>query len=382
MGDQGLSRSYDIIVVGAGIVGCACARECVRAGLKTLLLDRGPVGGGTTAAGMGHIVVLDESETLIDLCAYSQTLWREFAKDASDSIQWRESGTLWVAADEEEMQTAGEMQARFSPKGMRTELLDSAQLKKAEPNLRDGLAGALRVSSDAVVYSPSAAKLMADQAAVEGCEVLPFHEVNKIRDDGTVVLVDGTSFSGGIVLNATGYWSPKLTPGIDVFMRKGHLVVTNRYPGFVRHQLVELGYTKSAANLSADSVAFNIHPRADGKFIIGSSRQSDAVHSEVDHKLLGRMLRRAFEYMPGLNELWALRCWTGFRPSTSDKLPLIGPISGNENIWLATGHEGLGITASLATGRLIAEMATGRSSELDPALFAPGRHAKIGEAER
>ena len=62
MGHSFVTQSYDIIVVGAGIVGAACAMECARGGLRTLVLDRGPIGGGTTAAGMGHLVVMDDSE--------------------------------------------------------------------------------------------------------------------------------------------------------------------------------------------------------------------------------------------------------------------------------------------------------------------------------
>ena len=78
-----------------------------------------------------------------------------------------------------------------------------------------------------------------------------------------------------MIVNATGSWSPVLTPGLEVKKRKGHLVITDRYPNFLRHQLVELGYLKSAHSLTADSVAFNIQPRKTGQLLIGSSRQFD-----------------------------------------------------------------------------------------------------------
>src|SRR5438067_5803159 len=104
--------------------------------------------------------------------------------------------------------------------------------------------------------------------------------------------------SAGVVVNATGAWAPELTPGIEIRKRKGHLVITDRYPGFVRHQLVELGYLKSAYSVTSDSFAFNVQPRATGQVLIGSSRQYGAEHSSIDHRIVAGMVSRACYYMP------------------------------------------------------------------------------------
>ena len=76
--------------------------------------------------------------------------------------------------------------------------------------------------------------------------------------------------------------------------------------------------------------------------------------------MLVRMLQRAQEYMPGLGQMLAVRVWTGFRAATPDKLPLIGPWPGDKSVWLATGHEGLGITTSLGTARILVDQIDGR----------------------
>jgi glycine/D-amino acid oxidase-like deaminating enzyme len=158
--------------------------------------------------------------------------------------------------------------------------------------------------------------------------------------------------------------------------RKGHLVITDREPGFVRHQIVELGYLKSAHSIGKDSVAFNIQPRITGQMLIGSSRQYDVETSAVDQLILNRMLRRAIEYLPGLGRLSAIRVWTGHRAATPDKLPIIGPSVISDRIWLATGHEGLGITTSLGTGRLLADLLLGRATEIPAMPYAPSRFSK------
>jgi glycine/D-amino acid oxidase-like deaminating enzyme len=141
----------------------------------------------------------------------------------------------------------------------------------------------------------------------------------------------------------------------------------------VRHQLIELGYLKSAHAMQADSVAFNAQPRASGQVLIGSSRQYGQSEAGVDRNMISAMLQRAFEYMPGLRNLSALRSWTGFRAATPDKLPLIGPYPGRENIYLATGHEGLGITTSLGTAKLIADHLLRRDSAIAVSPYLPGR---------
>jgi len=174
-------------------------------------------------------------------------------------------------------------------------------------------------------------------------------------------------------VNATGAWAPELTPGIEVRKRKGHLAITDRYPHFVRHQLVELGYLKSAHSTTADSVAFNAQPRRTGQILIGSSRQYGAEHSAIDPPILGRMLSRAAEYMPRLLELSAIRTWTGFRAATPDKLPLIGPCPERPRLYLATGHEGLGITTSLGTAEVLAAQLLGRPCAIPVEPYLPGR---------
>ena len=170
-------------------------------------------------------------------------------------------------------------------------------------------------------------------------------------------------------------------PGLPVRKRKGHLAVTARYPGYVRHQIIELGYLKSAHSVGTDSVAFNVQPRQTGQILIGSSRQYAAEGTEINTDILHRMLQRALEYMPGLGQLEITRCWTGHRAATPDKLPLIGPTPGNDKIWLATGHEGLGITTSLGTGRLLADLLLGRATAIPAEPYAPARLLRPSETK-
>jgi glycine/D-amino acid oxidase-like deaminating enzyme len=188
-----------------------------------------------------------------------------------------------------------------------------------------------------------------------------------------VRMEDGSVVDCDYCVNACGAAAGLISPGFDIRPRKGHLVITDRYPGFVRHQLVELGYLKSAHASTGSSVAFNVQPRPTGQLLIGSSRQFGDESRPVDDAILSRMLHRAMEYMPAIASLSALRVWTGFRAATPDKLPLIGPHPADPHLLLATGHEGLGITTSLGTARLIADHLAARAPAIPAEPYLPHR---------
>ena len=369
------NTAYDVAIVGAGIVGAACADELARRGMRAVVIDREIVGSGATAAGMGHIVVMDDSDAQFALTRYSQQLWQGLISELPDDVEYEQCGTIWVAADDEEMIEVRRKRDYYGNRGVPTQLLDAQALQTLEPNLRPGIAGGLLVPEDGVLYPPCAARFLMKRAQESGVNLRLGVTVEQIGQ-GRVRLADGSEIAAEIVVNAAGACAPHLSPGLEIKKRKGHLVITDRYPEFLRHQLVELGYLKSAHSVSGDSVAFNVQPRRTGQILIGSSRQYGAEHKEVDNSVLVRMLQRAQEYMPGLARISAVRTWTGFRAATADKLPMIGPWTGDKSIFLATGHEGLGITTSLGTARLLADQITGIQSEIPIEPYLPSRTVK------
>lgn len=183
--------------------------------------------------------------------------------------------------------------------------------------------------------------------------------------------VDGAWLEADALLLAAGALSSRLVPELPIVPRKGHLVITDRYPGLLRHQTIKLGYVTSAHTLGAESVAFNLQPRRTGQLLVGSSRELVGFDASVNGRLRGRMLRRAVEYVPGLKHLKAIRTWVGFRPATADHLPLVGRWV--DRLYVAAGHEGLGITTAPGTARLVADLLVGRPPALDPAPFDPRR---------
>ncbi|WP_211442828.1 NAD(P)/FAD-dependent oxidoreductase [Collimonas humicola] len=368
--------SIDVLIVGAGIIGAACADALAAEGLAVTVVEREAIGSGATAAGMGHLVVMDDNPAELALTSYSLALWRQLAGADPAAHEYSGCGTLWIAADDEEMAAARTKQTILRAHGIPCEMLDAAALYAHERQLRPGLRGGLRVSGDAIVYPPKSAALLLARAQRRGAQVRE-GQVQAITSHG-VLLADGSELHADRVLVANGSASVQLLPELPIWPKKGHIVITDRYPGLIRHQLVELGYIKSAHAASGDSVAFNLQPRPTGQLLIGSSRQFDAADKAVEPAILGRMLAHAASFVPALAGLNALRCWTGMRAASSDGLPLLGPHPSRPNVWLATGHEGLGITTSLASAQLLAAQMAGRPAQIPVTPYLPARFRQLG----
>lgn len=374
-------RDYDVVVAGGGIVGTACALAAAQRGLHVALVERDILGGGATAAGMGHIVVMDDSEAQFALTRRSQQLWHKLSSTLPATAEFETTGTIWVAADGDELAEAERKQTYLQQRSVPSRMLSASQLSELEPNLRSGLAGGLLVTEDAVVYPPTVALHLAREVEKLGSEVIVGRKIVQFAN-GEAQLDDGSVLRSPRLVNALGANAASITPDIPVEKRKGHLAITDRYAGFVRHQLVELGYLKSAHSISSDSVAFNVQPRKTGQILIGSSRQYGNEDPTVDQTILSSMLKRAEMYMPGIASLNAIRVWTGFRAATPDKLPLVGPAGGDRTLWLATGHEGLGITTALATAELLACIFSGAEPPISAEPYLPDRFGTAKQTDQ
>ena len=264
-----MARSYDAIVVGAGIVGAACALALRERGMDVALVDAASPGSGVTAAGMGHLVALDESAAELDLCLLSLGLWRTFL-DAHPGVgQAQHCGTLWVAENEHQMHEALLRAERLGARGRHADIVTPAQLRALEPALRPGVCGGVRIASDSVVYPPAVADFLARQLVALGGALHLGQRVQRVGR-GEIILANGDALAAAHVVVAAGVQVRQLLPEVPVAPRKGHLAITDRYPGTLQHQVVSMNYGQAAAGDDALAVAANVQPRVTGQWLIGS----------------------------------------------------------------------------------------------------------------
>lgn len=366
---SGAVASYDLIVIGAGIIGASCADAASADGLRVAMVEPGPIGGGATAAAMGHLVAMDDDPAELALARYSLHEWEAFA-DLKEA-EFSRCGTLWVARGEAELNAASVRAARLGAAGVDAQQVDAKTLYELEPALTPGLSGGMLVPNEAVVYPPRIARYLVQRAQSRGAKLYAGRRAQVLQQGG--VRLDDQSLLSGPVLVATGCALPELLPTLPMRARKGHLVITERYPNLLHHQLLELGYADSAHGDADSSVAFNVQPRPTGQILIGSSREFGATDAAISPAMVQRMLERSFAFVPALRGLQALRCWTGFRPTTPDGRPYLGAVPGTTDQWVAAGHEGLGVTTALGSARLMLDLILHREPAIDPTPYAPSR---------
>lgn len=367
-----MSVAPDVLIVGGGIVGAATALELAEGGMSVSVLEAEFAGAGSTGAAMGHLAVMDDSDAQLALCRHSRSRWVDLADSMPAAAEFESPGTLWLAANEADLEIARAKAVQLQSHRVRAELLDPQQLAEAEPSLRPGMAGALRVPGDLICYPPAVARELMRRASEAGAKIILGRRAIAV-EAGEVRLVDGEVLHAGVVVVAAGAHSAHLVAGLPVVPRRGHLVITDRETVPVKHQLIELGYLDSAHSLGGESVAFNVQPRQTGQLLIGSSRELTGFDRAINRPLLGKMLQRAVDFLPGLSFARASRSWIGFRPATPDSLPLIGPWQALDRVLIATGHEGLGITMATGTADLIAAVLLGRKPPVDPDPYLPDR---------
>lgn len=368
------------MVVGAGMVGAACALYAARAGLDVRLVDRGPVAGGTTGAGEGNLLVSDKAPSPeLELALRSARLWAELARELGAAIEYEPKGGLVVAATAETLAALRGFAARQRTAGVTAVPVGADELAGLEPHLAPGMAGGVHYPQDAQVMPALAA---AHLVRASGARFHAGRTVTGVlrRADGTVygVRTDRGDVHAPAVVNAAGTWGGELAAlagvRLPVLPRRGFVLVTEPLPRMVRHKVYAADYV---ADVASDSAALRSSPvvegTAAGPVLIGATRERVGFDRTVSLPAVRALAAGAVGLFPFLERVRALRTYAGFRPYLPDHLPAIGPDPRAPGLFHACGHEGAGIGLAPATGQLIAHALTGKTPE--PALtpFRPER---------
>ncbi|MFH9550030.1 NAD(P)/FAD-dependent oxidoreductase [Streptomyces sp. NPDC017435] len=372
--------SGDVVVVGAGMVGAACALYAARAGLDVILVDRGPVAGGTTGAGEGNLLVSDkEPGPELQLALLSARLWSELAQELGGAVEYEPKGGLVVASTPRSLTALTELASRQRAAGVTTAQVDTEQLRELEPCLAPGFAGGVLYPQDAQVMPTLAAARL---VRASGARLETGRTVTRVlRDtDGAVrgVRTDRGDILAPVVVNAAGTWGAEVAAlagvRLPVLPRRGFVLVTEPLPRRVRHKVYAADYV---ADVASDSAALQTSPvvegTAAGPVLIGASRERVGFDRSFSLPVVRALAAGATGLFPFLEHVRAMRTYLGFRPYLPDHLPAVGPDPRVPGLFHACGHEGAGIGLATGTGHLVAQTLTGKRPEVDLSPFRPDR---------
>ena len=381
------ASAYDVVVVGAGIVGASCAHRLAEAGLSVCVIDRGAVVSGTTGAGEGNILVSDkEPGPELDLALLSLRLWHELAEVLPGAVEIDMKGGIIVSSSEAGLAALVAAAGHQRAHGIVADVVDRDRVGELEPHLSPAVVGGVSYPQDMQVQPMLAAAHLLRAARALGADVRPHTRMVGIERTAAGAVSGVRTGTGTIacryVVNAAGTWGGEvasLSGGpVPILPRRGFILVTEPLPPTVHHKVYGADYV---ANVASDSEGLETSPVIEstraGTVLIGASRERVGFDRTVSYDVLGRLAAQAIALFPVLAGARVQRIYRGFRPYCPDHLPVIGPDPRVDGLVHACGHEGAGIGLAPATALLVAQAITGAETSIPIGAFSPLR---FGEA--
>lgn len=371
-----------VVVVGAGVVGAACAEALTAAGVTVTVVDRSGPAAGTTAAGEGNVLVSDKDPgPELELAQASRRQLPELLAKLADElgpelsdVEWQPKGGLVVATTDPA--PLHDFAARQRGAGVQAEQITPAQAFELEPNLTREVTAAVHYPEDGQVQPVLLATTLLTAVRQRGGQLLS--GVTATGATKSALVTDRGTIACDHIVNACGPWAgdfaAKTGTPISVLPRRGMILVTTPVADLVRRKVYDADYVGAVASGDADlQISTVVESTPAGTVLIGSSRQRVGFDDTIQVDVLRVLARKAIRLFPLLAKVNVMRAYGGFRPYTPDHLPVIGADPRVPGRWHATGHEGAGIGLAVATGRLLAELMTGRRPHLDPTPFRVDR---------
>ncbi len=360
-----------MVVVGAGIIGCAVAYELARRGARVQVIDRRQVGQGATQASAGVLAPYLEAHErpLVELGARSLALYDEFVarvvEDSGAAVQYVRSGTLEVA---DGAASFARLQARgraYGASGVPVEVLAGAALRAAEPRLAEHIAGGLLVHPHGFVGATDLAGALQRAAAAHGVTFVTATAVARVSRQGGELSVDtgGDVIACERVVLAAGSWTGQ------VEVDGGETIPVRP----VRGQLLHLGWPARALSRVVWAAHCYLVPWTDGTVLAGATIEDVGFEERVTVTGVRQLLEMAQAIIPGVGEAWFREARVGLRPATPDELPVVGASTRLPGLVYATGHYRNGILLAPLTAALVADLVLDEQDDPALGMMAPSR---------
>ena len=355
--------SFDAIVVGAGVIGLACAWRAASRGARVLVLDRSDPPAGATRVAAGMLAPIGElrfgEQRLLEMTLAAAEAYPGFVAEleAASGRQtgYRRCGALHVALDRDESAELRRQHELQQARGLQAEWLGPRACRELEPGIAPSLHGGVHVPGEAAVDPRALSTALLAALREAGGELRSGAEAVELLIDGEraagVRTADGAELRSPAVVVASGCWAGE-----------GKWLPERLRPPVrpVKGQILELGGPASeplCGRIVASERVYLV-PRADGRLLVGATVEERGFETTVTAGGVHELLREAYRLLPDVVELELIDAAAGLRPGTPDNLPLIGTTE-LEGLLLATGHFRNGVLLAPLTAEVIAGLLAG-----------------------
>jgi len=375
-------KSYDVVVIGGGVIGTSVAYYLSKKGIKVALVEKGDIASGSSGRCDGNVLIADKQPGFDTKMSYtSQLLFKELVSDISYDFDYTQRGSIYIIESEEELKVAKEYVEKQIEDGYSMRMMDKSEIHDDEPYLAEDIIGGVEIGCDASVNPMALVFGLSLEAKKNGAEIFDYTYVKDIKlgKKGVVeaVEIDQEVLITKCVVNCAGVWAPEIgnMVGIDIPIkpRQGQLLVAEKTFPIGKRKIVEFGYMMAKfgdknyrRNVSPEledlGIAFVFEPTQANNFLIGSSRAFVGFNTHVSIEVMRRLAERAIRFFPMMRDIHVIRAYAGLRPYVDDHIPIISKVDEIPGFYIATGHEGDGIGLSPLTGKLISQMITGEET--------------------
>jgi sarcosine oxidase subunit beta len=392
-------KSYDAVVIGAGVIGSASAYYLSLAGLRVALLDKGDVAGGSSSHCDAVGLICDKQPGIDTAMGQASIdLYGALAKQFSYDFEYNPKGCLYACETDAEMEVAAEYVRAQQADGYGMRMVDGREITELEPYIAKDLAGGVYTPGEsAIAVSPyKVCFAFAEEGKKLGLDVYAYVDITAIRRNPATNAVESVetnigAFAAPKIINCGGVWAPDIgrLVGIDIPIapRKGMNLVSEKTAKIAFHKVLEFGYMMSKFdNISFKrnvsplveeyNVAFNIEYTNADNLLLGGYRGFRGFDVRSELEAMKAIAERGMRFYPVLRDINCIRSYAGVRPFVEDHLPIVSDVDAVPGFYIAAGHEGDGICFAPFTGRAVAQIVTGQPTDFDLSRLSFSRFAR------
>lgn len=385
-----MNKHWDVIVIGGGIIGLACAYYLTQDGKKVLLLEQGDIGEGASTS-CDDMIFLQSKKPgiLLTIAMESLDMYRKLTKDLPVDIEFENRGGMVLIETLSQLGHMEDFVRQQKALGLDVDLLDRHEVRKFSPLVSPHVLASTYSPMDSQVNPLHVMRGFVKEASARGMEIRQHMPVTALSSSSPgrwqVTTADGTVFESEFVVNAAGAWAPQLAAmtGIDLPIKpkRGQIAVTEAVPPFGKTNFWSADYIVMKLNpefakerdplMNELGIGLSMSQSHSGTYFLGGTREFAGFDKSVDRVALRLILKEAARFFPTLEKVNIIRTFAGFRPAPGDGKPFIGPVSSQPGLYIAAGHEGDGIALAPITGYAISRMITGKKLPYDLSELAP-----------
>ena len=378
-----MKNTFDVVVIGGGIIGLSSAYYLLSSGKKVALLEKHHIGNG--ASGSCDDMILLQSKkpgVLLEMAMESLNLYTHLSHELKSDLEFETRGGMILIENQQQLDVMDTYVEKQRMYGLDVHLIEKRDVKKKHPFVTEKLIASTCSEKDSQVNPLKVMRGFLGRGIEMGLELrrnTTINALNKKNGYWKIECDHGAAIESQCIVNAAGAWAADIGKLIDIDIpiapQKGQIVVTEKVPRLGNENIWSAEYIVSKLHpelmetrdeLSRKlGVGFAFGQSHEGNYLIGSTRENGTFDKQTDFVALNVLIKQAVKFFPVLKNINVIRCFAGFRPATPDGKAIIGAVENRQGFYIAAGHGGDGIALAPITGKLIAKLINGEDAGFD-----------------